>query len=110
MFEELIGDTVLLRRGGRFWPAKLYHRRGLLYAKDGRYFLRLQADGGCSDQKTSFRELSCELEVFAARSTLNALTLDGENGKPLRAEMARTILFQPADPIKALEDLREGEQ
>lgn len=62
MFTELVGSTIILRRGGTFFQAVLYKREGSLrvYAKLGTGYIRIGAGDATSNPKVAWEEASSE--------------------------------------------------
>ena len=71
MFTELVGSTIILKRGGTFFQAVLYKREGSLrvYAKMGTGYIRIGAGDATSNPKVAWEEINCD-GVLAPKSTI----------------------------------------
>jgi hypothetical protein len=69
MFHKLDDATVLLRRNGLFRDAKLWHRKGVLFAEHGASLVRLHTEGYTSAKHVRWEEIAGVEYGGAAGST-----------------------------------------
>lgn len=93
-FCEIIGASALLRNKGRWKSVSLYSNNGILFARDGQSFIRINSNGTTSVDCIFIENMVIDADLFEDKFGRLAI-LVGEGRKALPGNKSTLLLSPP---------------
>ncbi len=95
MFKQLTGQSAVLRKSGVYRTCDLYEFKGMLFAKFGSGFVRMNSNGSSSLDGLQLDHLAYDGELYQDRFGRLAVA---------KGEGYKTLMAQPDGTLLQLED------